>query len=577
MLATIILAAALFLSPVESPYYAHVTQFLENYLKTTESVPNADTFLASQQEDGTWTDIDYKSQLLGAWPCAIHASRYKILASAYHQTGEKKYLDGARKALKYWMVNKPVSDNWWYNQIGIPEQFGPASVLIMGSLSKEEINGVVEILSKARFGMTGQNKIWQAEGVLARAYLQGDMKLVKEARDQIVSEIVVSPWKEGIQPDWSFHQHGPQLQWGNYGLSYASEMSWVVQLFDGTPLAVAGEQRKIIENYIVEGLSAVLWKGNFDMNACGRQIWADSQTTKAKSVFASLDRLGLKPVEFTGGRYFPYADYGIYRTDDWTASLRMQSSRTKGMEHTILDNMRGRYGSDGALLLRKSGDEYYDVAVTWDWHHVPGVTCPDDGQPIYGWEETARYNITPKVFGETRDELMVCAMDLNRDGLTARKAWFFWPGGILCLGSGITYDGDAKVVTGVEQCRISGDVAGKKRWIRHNGVTYVPLDGKFITAPREHSGDWYSIHPTKEAETREIITDDLLDIYIDHGNSPKGETYAYVTVPVSRRGASARKMVRKTVKIISNTAQEQCVTIAGRKIRILWDEGKIEF
>ena len=72
-------------------------------------------------------------------------------------------------------------------------------------------------MMNSSFGMTGQNKVWLAGNVLIRALLQNDWQLAKEARKVIASEITLGQ-KEGINADWSFHQHGPQQQFGNYGL-----------------------------------------------------------------------------------------------------------------------------------------------------------------------------------------------------------------------------------------------------------------------------------------------------------------------------------------------------------------------
>lgn len=80
-------------------------------------------------------------------------------------------------------------------------------------------------MEQSQFGMTGQNKVWLAGNVLIRGLLLNDAELIKEARENICSEIVLGQ-KEGIQPDWSFHQHGPQQQFGNYGLSFLCNMSF---------------------------------------------------------------------------------------------------------------------------------------------------------------------------------------------------------------------------------------------------------------------------------------------------------------------------------------------------------------
>ena len=76
-------------------------------------------------------------------------------------------------------------------------------------------------MKASEFGRTGQNKVWLAGNVMTRALLQNDRQLVKAARDTIASEIFVGR-EEGIKSDWSFHQHGPQQQFGNYGMSFLS-------------------------------------------------------------------------------------------------------------------------------------------------------------------------------------------------------------------------------------------------------------------------------------------------------------------------------------------------------------------
>lgn len=556
--------------------HAHVIEFFETVLKPGYGIKDVDRLVAEQKADGTWDDVDYNSKLRGAWRTALHIDRYAGLAAAFHRTGNQKYLLAAKKALNYWAETMPVCPNWWYNEIGCPRSLGPATILVMKDLSQEDIDKAVKILSRASFKQTGQNKIWQAEGVMMRAYLQGDEPLMLAARDTIASEIRVDAWKEGIQPDWSFHQHGPQLQWGNYGSAYAGVMARLTVLFDGTPLAFSPEQRRVIEDYIRYGAAQPLWKGWFDMNACGRQITPGTQKKKARSIIESAKLLGVETEKYVGGRYFPYSDYGIYRTENWYASIRMESFRTIGMEQTNKENMRGRFAADGALLVRRDGDEYNDVAAAWNWHHVPGVTCHDDGKEIFGWvtPKNKRYNLSEKVFGKADGDYMVCAMELDRDGLNARKAWFFCPAGIICLGCGITFNGDERIVTGVEQCRIKGDVAQNAKFISHNGITYIPLDGALSVAPRGHSGEWYAIHPGQGKKKSAI---ELLDIYIDHGNAAKDAHYAYLVCPGGDSGKATLKAAKKSIKIVSNTTEKQAVSVGGKLLSIDWNKTEISF
>lgn len=67
-----------------------------------------------------------------------------------------------------------------------------------------------------------------------RGLLLRDSGRLAEAAEAIWSEIAVST-EEGVQPDFSFHQHGAQQQFGNYGLAYAVNMSRWARVLRDTP------------------------------------------------------------------------------------------------------------------------------------------------------------------------------------------------------------------------------------------------------------------------------------------------------------------------------------------------------
>jgi len=539
----------------------HVDSFLEEYLEPRQYLEKALAVLESQNKDGSWSDVEYDSPQRGSWPASKHISYFRILASTYYVTGEIRYLEAARKALAYWDERKPLSLNWWWNEIGIPRNLGPAAILIRKDLSQTDIDKVCRVLEKATLRATGQNKIWLAENVMMKAFLQKDEPLFLSARDAIVSEVVVRKIGEGLHSDWSFHQHGPQLQWGNYGLSYGDIMSWLVKLFSETSFAMSEEQVNIIKNYLVKGLSTPVWNGYFDMNACGRQVFKETQRSKAKTVLSALSRLGLEPSEKIGPSYYPCSDYAVYRASNWYASLRMQSNRTKGIECTNKENMPGYFSSDGALLIRRDGDEYYDVAACWNWRHIPGVSCYDNGKELYGWKSQPHYNITGNVNGYVNGNHMICHMELVRDSLFAQKTWVFFDKGIVCLGAGISRKGPDRVLTGVEQCRIKGPVRKNSKWIHHNGITYIPLYGtSFKQAAQEHRGDWHRIAPMY---SREEVKMNLLDLYIDHGCAPDSASYAYVVIADGSAPSDAYLFVKKNIKIVSNTEKSQIVSVYG--------------
>lgn len=527
---------------------------------------------------GFWKDINYKDEKRSGWDPLQHAYRVERLAIRYARTGDKRAREMARKATIWWGTVKPECSNWWYNEIGIPRQFCAPVVLFAGDLSKEEKEALRYILGRSSITMTGQNRVWLTGCVLFRGILEGDEALVREARDVIAAEMKVSEDEEGLQKDWSFHQHGAQLQFGNYGLSFAVTQCWWCRAFKGTELGYDALQTDCLKNYLEKGLARVLWNGVFDQSASGRQVFKFNQQSKAVCVEAACKNMGVSIDKLKGATYYPFSDFGIYRGKNWYASIRMQSSRIIGYECTNNENTRGWFSSDGALLVRRDGREYLDIAPVWNWRHIPGVTSWDDGTKPFGPldESELSRNNSEEVGGEvySNGRNMVAYMEYDRCGLKAHKAWFFFPDGIVCLGSGITMRpsdvsaGTKQVVTTLEQNRLNGIVERGDNWIRHNGTTYISLDGQpIVEATSSHKGSWGEIAPFYSAD--DIVQENLFEIYINHGSKPVGATYAYVVIPNGASGVKASKIARR-IKVLENSESRMCVKIGAKKYSVIF-------
>ena len=138
--------------------------------------------------------------------------------------GRQRGLAGRRssRALPHWTQNDYINPNWWYMQIGVPQVMAPILIL-MGETVPPELKEqtIQRVLGRSKMGMTGQNKVWLAEIAFMKGVLANDPDLMAQAQSQIFSELHVTT-QEGVQPDYSFHQHGPQQQWGNYGGAFGA-------------------------------------------------------------------------------------------------------------------------------------------------------------------------------------------------------------------------------------------------------------------------------------------------------------------------------------------------------------------
>ena len=154
----------------------------------------------------------------------------------------------------------------------------------------------------------------------------------------------------------------------------------------------------------------------------------------------------------------------------------MNSVRVRPIEDdTNWDNALGRYFSDGACLVMRSGKEYENITACWDWTRLPGTTLPKT--PVYTGEDARRFGLkigggnlprwthsrnwrqlgeTGFVGGVTDGERGAAVYTQDLDGVRARKAWFFDRDAIYCLGSGITssspYEVASRPPVGFRRC-----------------------------------------------------------------------------------------------------------------------------
>jgi chondroitin AC lyase len=581
---------------------------IRDILDETVNPERVSKLLAEIMPDGSWKDIDYTSQERGGWPTQAHISNLLNIAIAYQTKGTKFYhkkevSEKIHRGLNFWLVNDFICPNWWYPEIGIPKMLNPLMLLMETELTSKEREMGIKILDRSKIGMTGQNRVWQSGNVLLKSLLLKDVETVRKAAETIQEELVVS-LKEGVQPDWSYHQHGPQLQIGNYGLAYIDDMSRWISLLRNTPFHFDENKVEILRNYLLEGQQWVIRKDRYDINACGRQVFPNTQKSKAASLaryfirmekvdtpFAEAYRQAQQSENLSGNRHFWRSDFQIQRTPNYYFSVKMSSERVIGAETVNSENMRGYYAGDGVTLLYQTTKEYEDIFPYWDWRKLPGITAHQENDTLENLKAGLPRNKSSFTGGVSDGQNGMAVMKYNRRGIIAHKAWFMFDDKVICLGAGIHSAEGMPVTTSVNQSFLNGKVIVKNSegektagemevikqpvWILHDNTGYFfPVGGALKLETSQVEGSWHWVTSRYPDERKKAA---IFKLYIEHGINPEDESYQYILIP----GASETMLEQWEKQLpfqITNRKDLQEVTCFDGSVTgiVFYESGKSE-
>jgi len=578
-------------------YPADLNQLHQNVraeiLKQKSESDNIQKIADNLNKDGAWPDIDYTSKQRGDWPPATHLSRLQSMAKAYQREDSPLFhhpaiLEKINSALNYWLKNDFQCPNWWYPEIGVPMSLAPSLILMEKELTREQMEQGINILDRAKLRLTGQNKVWLAGNVLLKSLLLRDTETIRKAAASIQEELRVS-LEEGIQPDGSFHQHGPQIQFGNYGLAYVGDMIKWIRILRNTPFSFDESKMAILRNYLIDGQVWIIWKDRMDISACGRQLFVDAQAGKARSLanfvnqmetldpsYAEMYRKAGHYESLTGNKHFWNSDFQIQRNPEYYFSVKMCSERVIGAESCNSENIRGYYLGDGATYLYQSGKEYENIFPYWDWKKIPGTTTIQDDKELPVLTASG-YRIKSSFVGGVSDGANgIAVMDYNRNGITAKKSWFNFNNVIVCLGSGINSTEPYPLATTVDQSFLLGDVIQKEqsekmisaessvtsnpKWILHDHTGYFfPEGGNLKLETKTVTGSWNQV---ALMYLNEPILNRIFKLWFDHGTNPSNNKYSYFLVPGATKERMNKLEQKPEIMILHNNPDIQAVITA---------------
>ncbi|WP_205509826.1 polysaccharide lyase family 8 super-sandwich domain-containing protein [Longitalea arenae] len=556
---------------------------------------------------GQWPDINYEDREPAAWKVSLHLQRVKEMAQRWAmptaaQFHNQQLWEKINTALDHWLLKRYQSANWWHNEIGVPRYMRDILVLLRNELAPARLKASLEILAQhnVRNNAVGGNLIWCADLGLHYGALTNDPALMLRCRQLVLKEIQITKG-EGIQPDYSFHQHGSRLQMYQYGKAYLWESLRLAWQLQGTSLAFPEEKVTILTNAVLEGWQ---WMargihtvpGTMDRSSSRK---GELQAADLRSLMPFIREL--EPARDTafkqmaaaqngvrslnGYRYYPYSDFAAYHRPGFSFFLKTISARTLPTESINRENLQGKLLNSGDAYLIKDGREYFDLMPVWNYALLPGVTGFEDAHMINRKEFVGAVASGAEGFSVME---YVLKDSSGAQTLAARKFWGCYQDVVICLLSGMTAKNiSGKIYTALDQCRWRGNVTINKpaqvidegihtikgvNWIHHAGFAYMPLSPATIELHlKKVTGSWTSINASG---TTEKVTEKVFMPVMVHDST---STSGYVLARCAKPGDAKNLFNKPGWKVLRNDTLCQALRCNdGTMMAAFYSPGKLE-
>lgn len=563
---------------------------------------NLNSILATFRSDGSWPDVDYEI-VKETFPAGTHLYRLKEMAMAYRTPGNSSFESATlrnqiMKGLDYYLLKDPKSTNWWYNDIGAPDDYMIPVILLKGKISKEDLFKYSSHLKNqiVRFAGGGKNLSWIANITMYKACIEDDYKMLDAAFKAVYSSLVIVPNQgdEGIKIDNSFHQHHAQLYSGGYGMSIMDDFANTIQLAEGTDFinSISASNRQVLSNVLLKGHQLLGYRSVIDFGSRGRNISRpapfnysniapdvlekmmkidNDKTADYQAWIAHLAGAPF-PESYRGNTHFWKSDIMVQHGANYYISAKIISKRTYGTESLNGENTKGYNLPLGATNILTDGNEYEGIFASWDWTRVPGTTAE------HNQDSTAldSYLIGSNDFGGgvSNGTSGIIAYEHNYRKVQAKKAYFYMNDAMLCLGAGINANGNNPVLTSVNQCFSQGEISynsgsgtqkltdtkletSNLKWVHHRNVGYILPDGGNITVQKmQQSGSWKDINVFESSST---VNSSVFSLWFDHSSKPVNNSYQYIAVPDKSLVEFEASVTNHGFVVITNNADLQAV------------------
>jgi hypothetical protein len=290
----------------------------------------------------------------------------------------------------------------------------------------------------------------------------------------------------------------------------------------------------------------------------------DDSTAVALCEYAGRLEHDHQAAALVGNRHFYTSDFQVHRRLNWTAALKMHSTRVTATECDNNENLKGEHIGDGVLNLYTrdaqygGGEEYENIFALLDWEAINGITVEADTPLVKCHGSTLPMEKAKFVGGVSDDMYGAAIMDTKTHNLTAKRTWHFYDTFIVALANGILDNTSALLQTTLVSRLLppADTVAGTLTVQWSNGTRMVLPDGLYNFPYNQERPLWFHADGTawsvleayetliidcriKSGNVNQLgpwdfeMTGRLLTATITHGRGPttNGLSYKYMIMP----------------------------------------------
>ncbi|GAB2770398.1 polysaccharide lyase 8 family protein [Rhabdobacter roseus] len=582
---------------------------VEALMASPVSDSTVEAALAKMNEDGSFRGINYEDlSRTASYPHREHTRDLLYMAKVYQTKSSRFYKSKSLKAqiekgLGFWAKHDFVGDNWHDSQITTPTDLGDLLLVIGDELPKDLVAKLLPIVGRANMNASGARPSGDRiviAGILAKNLLfQGNYQEFDKIIRIIEGELKFATGERGMQHDYSFHHRVDRVNntssygYGKYANAFG-EWSYYVA---GTRYAFSKEKINHLVDYYLDGVYKQMVYGVYeDISVKNRSIshkatFRPHSTLEIERLLVSTDyrkaeleeiirlRKGQAKPSASFAKFFWQTEHFVFQRPTYYTTVRMFSTRNRNMEEPY--NGPGKtthHRADGTNYLMLKGDEYHNIWPVYDWQKISGTTIVQKPQ-LPGPDNIQKDGLTDFVGAVTDGLYGAVAFDFKspHDPLEGKKAWFFFDQEYVCLGTGIKSAANQEVATTVNQVLLRSEVQlmqegtsqqlpkGSRtlqnvKWVHHDKVGYIfPQPATVQLSNQAETGRWSDITDQKNI-SKELVSEEVFNLWFNHGRKPNGASYAYIVVPdVTEQALSQSSQNNRSVEILSNTSALQAV------------------